>query len=215
MPFTGALPDPLRKLLPAQLLALASQLDLRRGDWLFRQRQHPKNMFYVDTGEVLLQRDGMQGDKVVLQRVRQGFVAEASLQSHCYHCDGLAAAAGTVVSVPIAPLQACLAHDPAFALRWIVMLNVEVRRLRAQCERMSLRGVRARLLHMIEAEGTNGRLAVRSDLKSLAAELAVTHEALYRCLAALEKDGAVVREPGAIRRLQAIHGGALPAAAAT
>jgi len=214
MSFTGALPEPLRKLLPAELQALASPVDLRRGDWLFRQRQHPRAMFYVRTGEVLLQRDGIQGDKVVLQRVRQGFVAEASLQSHSYHCDGLATAAGTVVSVPIAPLLACLAQDPDFALRWIAMLNAEVRRLRAQCERMSLRGVQARLLHMIEVEGSNGRLAVRSGLKSLAAELAVTHEALYRALAALEKDGAMVREPGAIRWLRPGRGGTPPADAA-
>jgi hypothetical protein len=100
--------------------------------------------------------------------------------------------------MPIDPLKAELATDSAFALRWIGMLNAEVRRLRAQCERMSLKGVGERLLHMVETEGVDGRLPIGSGLKSLATELAVSHEALYRTVAALEKSGVIVRESGGL-----------------
>jgi hypothetical protein len=51
---------------------------------------------------------------------------------------------------------------------------------------------------MIETEGMDGRLRIESGLKSLAAELAVTHEALYRAVAALERDSAVYRKQGFI-----------------
>jgi DNA-binding GntR family transcriptional regulator len=78
------------------------------------------------------------------------------------------------------------------------MLNAEVRRLRAQGERMSLKGAGDRLLHMIETEGVDGRLRIGSGLKSLATELAVSHEALYRAVAALEKIGVVDRESGCL-----------------
>ncbi len=102
------------------------------------------------------------------------------------------------MALPIEPLKAALMQDTAFAQRWIAMLSTEVRRLRGQCERLSQRGVRERLLHLIETEGVDGRLAVASGLKSLAMELAVTHEALYRALAVLEQEGIVSRTPANI-----------------
>lgn len=192
------LPDTLRKLLPPSLTSVLSGVELRKGENLFRQRQRPRHMFFVVHGEVVLERMGEQGAPVALQRVRQGFVAEASLQSGSYHCAAVVTAPGQAVALPIELLKTALTTDSAFALRWIAMLNAEVRRLRAQCERMSLKGVGERLLHMIETEGSNGRLRIESGLKSLATELAVTHEALYRAVAALEKDRAVYREKGFI-----------------
>jgi CTP-dependent riboflavin kinase len=49
------------------------------------------------------------------------------------------------------------------------------------------------LLHLIETEGENGKLALGSGLKSIAAELSVSHEALYRTVAELEKGDAIYR----------------------
>lgn len=194
----STLTDTLRKLLPASLTTLSSHVELRKGDRLFLQRQRPKHMYCVVVGEIVLERTGEQGHALVLQRVRQGFLAEASLQSMSYHCDAVVTAPGQAVALPIKPLRVELAADSDFALRWIGMLNAEVRRLRAQCERMSLKGVNERLLHMIETEGVDGRLRTASGLKSLATELAVSHEALYRALAGLEKAGVIFREPGCI-----------------
>ncbi|MET3498233.1 Crp/Fnr family transcriptional regulator [Variovorax boronicumulans] len=198
MSVPNTVPDALRKLLTPTLTTASSGLELRRGEPLFLQRQRPRYMYFVVGGEIVLERTGEGGDPVVLQRVRQGFVAEASLQSGSYHCDAVVTSPGAAIAVPIEPLKAELATDPAFALRWIGMLNAEVRRLRAQCERMSLKGVGERLLHMVETEGVHGRLPIGSGLKSLATELAVSHEALYRTVAALEKSGVIVRESGSL-----------------
>ena len=198
MPPPLTLPDTLRKLLPASLTTVSSQVELHKGDRLFLQRQRPKHMYFVVVGEIVQERTGEQGHALVLQRVRQGFLAEASLQSVSYHCDAVVTAPGQAVELPIEPLRVELAADSDFALRWIGMLNAEVRRLRAQCERMSLKGVNERLLHMIETEGVDGRLRTASGLKSLATELAVSHEALYRSVAALERSGVIVRESGGL-----------------
>jgi hypothetical protein len=70
-------------------------------------------------------------------------------------------------------------------------LTREVRKLRAQCERLSLRSAAERVEHYIEAEGRNGRLELRQTRKSWAAELGLTHEALYRALAVLARSGRV------------------------
>lgn len=191
-------PASLRKLLPPALLAGSKTVPLRKGERLFLQRQRPRHMYFVATGEIVLERIGAAGSAVVLQRVRHGFVAEASLQSGSYHCDGLVTAEGHAIALPLEPLTSELARNPEFALRWIGMLNQELRRLRGQCERLSLRGVRERLLHLIETEGDHGRLAVPHGLKSLATELAVSHEALYRAVAALEHEELVIRDGVAI-----------------
>lgn len=133
---------------------------------------------------------------MVLQRTQHGFVAEASLQSARYHCDAVVTLSGELVAIPLPPIKQALLTDPAFATRWISMLNREVKRLRAQCERLTMKGVKERLLHLIETEGNQGSLAIVSNLKSLAAELGVTHEALYRAVADLERSDVLVRRDG-------------------
>jgi DNA-binding IclR family transcriptional regulator len=67
--------------------------------------------------------------------------------------------------------------------------------LRLQCERLNLKGVQARVLHWLETEGTGGCCKVTAGYKSLAAELGVSHEALYRALAHMAEAGLVLRGP--------------------
>ena len=54
---------------------------------------------------------------------------------------------------------------------------------------LGLKDIRSKLIHLIETEGNQGVLTLQSDLKSLASEIGVTHEALYRAISALEKEG--------------------------
>jgi CRP-like cAMP-binding protein len=190
------LPPSLKALLPPQIHNLCSGARYKKNERLFITDKSPEWMFYVVTGEVTLERTGLQGESVVLQRTRLGFVSEASLKTAKYHCDALAISETNVIKVPIKALAAALDRDPDFASRWISMLNTEIKRLRLHCERLSMKSVRDRVLHLIHTEGKNGRFPVNTGLKSLAGELGVTHEALYRTLAALEKDKKIRREEG-------------------
>lgn len=198
IPVSSTLAPALRNLLPVDLLEACSQYTHKRGDLLFVQSKRPTRMFYISSGEVVLQRTSAQGDCYVVQRVRQGFVAEASLEASGYHCDAVITGTGEHFSIPIDLIRKALVNDAAFAMRWIGTLNQELKRLRAQCERLSLKGVGERLLHLIETEGKNGRLALHASVKSLASELAVTHEALYRAIAELERQGVLLRLDGAL-----------------
>ncbi len=192
------LPQPLRELLPSELQALCTSSACARGDVLFQQGKKPTRMLFVTRGEVVLQRLGRRGESVVLHRARRGFVGEASLESARYHCDAVVTSSGEVIAIPIEAVRLALAADSAFARRWIAMLNREVKRLRAQCERLSLKGVKERLLHLIETEGQDGCLTMGSGLKSMAAELGVSHEALYRAVAELEKGGGLRRRENSL-----------------
>lgn len=199
------LPLALIELLPEPLWKECACLPSVKGAQIFPQGKKPDHMFYVSSGEVVLQRLGVQGDNIVLQRARQCFVAEASLQSASYHCDAMVTVSGELVAIPIELVRHALLADPAFAMRWVGMLNKELKRLRAQCERLSLKSVQERLLHLIETEGQCGRLSLDAGLKSLALELAVTHEALYRTVAKMESKGVLSRENGQLVAIQQLN----------
>jgi CTP-dependent riboflavin kinase len=56
-----------------------------------------------------------------------------------------------------------------------------------------MKSVKDKVLHLINTEGQNGKYQVNTGLKSLAGELGITHEALYRTLATLEKSKTIKR----------------------
>jgi|JI9StandDraft_2_1071091.scaffolds.fasta_scaffold14658_1 CRP-like cAMP-binding protein len=190
------LPIELRSLLPVELHEPCELRSFERGQRLFETGRRPTWMHFVSDGEVVLQRMGEDGELVVLQRTRHGFIGEASLHAERYHCDAVVVANAQVARVPRQALRDALRADAGFALRWIGMLNQEVRRLRQQCERLSLKTVEARLLHWLRTDDATSGLSPSGGLKALAQELGVTHEALYRCVAALEKRGVVKRNDG-------------------
>ena len=188
--------SPLKSLLPEAVHALCTHKHLKKSTLLFKTGKKPEWMFFVLSGEVTLERLSQHGDSVVLQRTRHGFVSEASLQSPKYHCDAVVVTNSEIIQIPIQTLADALSTDPAFAGRWINMLNQEVKRLRLQCERLSMKSAKDKVLHLINTEGQNGKYQVSTVLKSLAGELGITHEAMYRSLAALEKSKTIRREDG-------------------
>ena len=190
--FTQLHPE-LQDLLPEALHAACKTANFAKGVQLFATGAAPASMFFIVRGEVILERVGASGRATVVQRTRHGFVGEASLQSACYHCDGKVVATSEITHIPVALVRASLASDVAFASRWVAMLNREVKRLRLQCERMSLGKVQDRLLHLLETEGTAGKYPLGVGIKSLAAELGVSHEALYRCIASMVREGQLVK----------------------
>lgn len=191
----------LAELLPSGLALQCVRSQLKKDERIFMEGERPSWMFYVVCGELALVRHGAGGETVFLQRQRSGFLAEASLVSDRYHCNALALEPTDVIKIPNRALKDSIAQDGAFAVRWITMLSAEVRRLRLQNERLSLSSVGDRLIHLVETEGALGVFGVQGSYKLLAQELGVTHEALYRCLAKLEKQGVLVREQKAIRLL--------------
>jgi CRP/FNR family transcriptional regulator, dissimilatory nitrate respiration regulator len=190
------LPPTLKTLLPPEIQGECEAGLIKKQDRVFLAGAMPVWMFYVISGEVTLERNGVHGESVVLQRTRQGFISEASLKVARYHCDAVAISDTHVIKVPVKALTKSLDQDPAFASRWINMLNSEVRRLRLHLERLNMKSIRDRLIHLIETEGKDGKFPIPSGLKTLAGELGVTHEALYRAIAALQSEGLLKKEDG-------------------
>ena len=191
------IPDLLKNLLPKKLLSECHSRPFNRGDHLFHQGKKPDYMYFIVSGEVILTRANKHGEPITLQRCKGGFVSEASLLTDVYHCDAIATHSGLAITLPIQSLRKAL-MDSDFSLKWVQLLSREIMRLRTQSERLGMKDIKSKLIHLIETDGKAGILPLQSDLKSMASEIGVTHEALYRAISTLEKDGLLIRHPDSL-----------------
>lgn len=180
---------PLTASISINLRARATQVVASSGELLFRIGDPIRHIYFVISGEVRLMRFDRNGGEVILQRSRAGFIAEASLDSPAYHCDAVVTETSTLLLFPIAAFQAALESEPDFRKAWQSRLAKELRKVRAQCERLSLNNAADRVTHYIESEGVDGVITLNHSRKSWASELGLTHEALYRALRRMQDDG--------------------------
>ena len=188
-----SLKSPLLAALPESARRLTRSLEIQRQSTVFGRGDRPQAMFFVLSGEVRLIRRSKSGGEVVLQRTRRGFLAEASLDQPTYHCDAVAAEPTQLLAVQRKAFTLALAVDD-FRDRWIAHLARELRKVRAHTERLSLKTARERIVHFIETEGEAGMVDLHQSKKDWAAELGLTHEALYRTLAQMERSGELTLE---------------------
>ncbi len=186
--------QPMLAFIPAGLRDAARLRPFAKEEALFRQGERPRSMLYVLEGEIHLVRRSVRGAEMILQRSRGGFVAEASLDAAVYHCDIVGAGDGRLLTFPRTAFQTALETDAAFNRAWIRLLAGEVRRQRARSERLGLNSARERIMHYLETEGTDGVVALGQSRKTWAAELGLSHEALYRTLRQLQDSGTIVIE---------------------
>lgn len=175
---------------------------LRAGETLFRAGAKAAGFYEVIDGKVRLVRLDRSGREAILQLASAGdTLAEASLFSSSYQCDAIATTDAVVRLYPKAIVRHELRHDPEFAQAFAAMLARQVMALRTRLERRNIYAARDRLRHFLAVHaGTDGQTVVLpGTLKELAADLGLTHEALYRTLARMEADGEIARSPGRIK----------------
>ena len=147
-------------------------------------------------------RTDRSGREAVLQVASPGdTLAEASLFSSTYHCDAVATTQSIVRLYPKAVLLADLQRDPKIAKAFAAMLARQIMTLRTRLESRNIHSARDRVRHFLALNvGADGRtVALSGTLKGLAADLGLTHEALYRTLAGMEANGEITRKKGIIR----------------
>jgi len=141
------------------------------------------------------------GAEAVLQVASSGeTLAEASLFSPAYHCDAIAATETVVRLYPKKVLLKKLERDPKLGRAFTARLAQQVMALRTRLEQRNILSARERIRHFLTLNlGVDGQTVEFSGtLKDLAADLGLTHEALYRTLADMEKDKEIRRVAGKI-----------------
>jgi CRP-like cAMP-binding protein len=192
---------PVKDWLPAAARASAIERKLKAGEPLFHLGDKTTGLVEVVAGRVRLTRVDRSGRETVLYVAGPGeTIAEASLFSPAYHCDAVAGTDAVVRVYPKPAVLAAFAKDPKAAQAFSAMLARQVMSLRTRLAQRDIRSARERLRHYLALNvGADGRtVTLRGTLKELAAELGLTHEALYRTLAALERAGEIKRGPARI-----------------
>jgi CRP-like cAMP-binding protein len=158
------------------------------GQYVFHLGDAARIMHFVHGGMVHLIRNQTDGFVLVLQKAGAGSIlAEASLYSDRYHCDAVASVTTHSVAFTKFDLQAHLRDRPAFAEAWARHLAHELQKTRMQAEILCLKTVTRRLDAWI-AYGDRG-LPRKGEWKTLASELGVSPEALYREMARRRPSG--------------------------
>lgn len=194
---------PVKDWLPAALRAAAVDRKLKAGEALFRLGDKAAGLCEVVSGRVRLARVDRSGHEIVLHVAGPGeTLAEASLFSASYHCDAIASTNATVRVYPKREMLAAFERDPRAMQAFSVMLARQVMGLRTRIEQRNIRSARERVRHyLVLNAGADGRtVKLGGTLKDIAAELGLTHEVLYRTLAALERSGEIKRSRGKITR---------------
>jgi CRP/FNR family transcriptional regulator, dissimilatory nitrate respiration regulator len=188
--------------LSSPVRAAAVERRLAAGQTLFRAGSRSNGFFEVIGGTVRLIRVDRNGREAVLQTASAGdTLAEASLFSPAYHCDAIAATDAVVRLFPKSVMIAELQRDSKLARTFAAMLARQVMTLRTRLETRNIHSARERVRHflVINAGADRRTVALPGTLKQLAADLGLSHEALYRTLGRMAADGEITREGAVIR----------------
>lgn len=190
--------SPLLAALPLAARQSVRMHHVSRTAQVFAKGDRPVAVYCIVSGAIKLVRRSIAGGEIVLQRARDGILAEASLDQPVYHCDAVATEDSDLIVILLKAFADGLA-DKVFRQAWVGHLARELRRVRTHAERLSLKTARERIVHYIETEGSSGEICLSQSKKDWAAEMSLSHEALYRSLATMARkheisvSGSVVR----------------------
>lgn len=175
---------------PIQRVAQAHdkrKVSYQTGQYVFRQDDPTSGFYLLLQGTVELRRVLASGAQVILHRAQTGETfAEASLFSERYHCDAIACSPCELVRMRKSDvLNASDSDDVSASL--VQHLSAQVQRYRLLLQLCSIQRADERVLAAMEA-------GFKPDnWKSFAPQIALSHEAVYRALNNLTKQGLVKR----------------------
>jgi len=178
-------------------LTARQTLDLDRGAALFRQGDTSAGIYFLHDGGINMVRHTEAGEKVTLFRARPGdTLAEPVLFSSVYHCDAVAQMPSRVSRFDRGAVLDLIGTDAAFALALVARLSGQVQGYRRRLELMAIRSAPDR----VYAGLADGQLT--GSVVGFAAELGLTHEAVYRALSGLVRAGRVDRPARGVYRVK-------------
>ena len=190
--------------LPLLLEAIQSRSTrLDEGETLFHTGDEARAIFLVEQGCLRLIHHGVPGETITVHRAKEGSLfAETALFSSNYPCDAIAERPSLIRVFPKAAVLLHLSAHPHINLLFSAYLARQVQTLRGRLEQTRLKSARERVVAFLTQMGA-AEAAIRLDrpLTVVADEIGLTHEALYRTLARLQRDNRLVRPERGLFRL--------------
>lgn len=179
-----ALPDPFCRLPAGEVKPLMFE----QNQIVFHQGEAPDALFYVLAGSVVLVRHTQAGQAVVLHRASGGeMIAESSLFSKFYHCDCVAQGPTKMMAIRKASVLDLLVGDADFSAALVQRLAGQVQGYRRRLELQSIRSAPERVLAGL-ADGW-----LTGSIMQFAGDMGLSHEATYRALASLVRQGKLAK----------------------
>lgn len=182
-------------------------IDLREkeiliGQKLFSQGDTVSNFYLIETGELHLIRNTMDGNLVILHEAKSNeTIAEASLFSDYYQCSAVAVKNSIVRFCPRKKMLEWLRKHPDTMLILLNSLSLQIRNLRTLSELKNIKGAKNRILAYFKAFADDGQIDLDPPIKTVAVKLGISHEAFYRALNCLEREMLIERDGRNIRLL--------------
>ncbi len=164
--------------------------DIPVGSTLFWREERVRNLYVVDSGIVDLRRSTEDGNSLILQRAgSKSILAEASVYSRRYHCDAVVTEAARLLEFSKPKFLGWMTSDPHLVHLWGGHLAATIQGARQRAEILSHRSVSQRLNGWLAMNDAN--MPEKGRWKSIAIEIGVTPEALYREIAKRRRISAV------------------------
>ncbi len=150
---------------------------------LFREGDPTNGMFVSVTAVVRMERIGPNGEPVAIHRVeaRQSF-AEASVFAQQYHCDAVIVEAGEIIRIPKSAILDGFS-DPKFSVAYNRIMSRQIQAYRQIIEIMSINSAVERVYAAMVAG------LLDTSAMDLSQRIALSHEATYRALRTLVRQG--------------------------
>jgi len=174
---------------------------LQTGEFLFRQGETARYIFGILSGQIHLFRDLPDGHSITLHTARENETfAEAALFSNQYHCYARVTQDSKVICIDSKAFRALLEQDNALCLDYMAVLAGQIRDLRSHLSLRDIRSAEERLLTWLK-----NQVAIKGGAKepnlilidrtwtSIADELGLSREVVYRSLKKLEDSGKLKR----------------------
>lgn len=164
---------------------------------IFRQGDTVRWLYLVTKGRVRLSRVLARGTEIALVRASGGAIlAEASVFSTRYHCDAIAETPSTLRRFAMREVLALLETQPDAAIAYGAYLARQLMELRTTVEVRAIRRADDRLLAWLRlgATGKPPTFDSQGAWPSVARQIGLTPETLYRALATLERTGRIKRD---------------------
>ncbi|QFT34393.1 Global nitrogen regulator [Labrenzia sp. THAF82] len=179
----------------------ATDVALKKHNFLFRTGDQVKRMFFVRTGRLVMVRILESGQELVVQRADPGdLFAEASLFSDRYHCDAVGETDVRCTAYDKAAVLEAL-NDPAMAMLMLKAYSIQIRGLRNQIELRNIKRADDRVYSYLQSlpPDAKGWRDPHLSWKDISRTLGLSHEACYRALALLDKSKRIEREENRCR----------------
>ncbi len=185
------------------LFAAGRRCVLAPGQTLFRQGDPVDRVFLIERGRVRMVRHLASRHAAAMHTGRAGeLFAEGALFAAAYQCDGQVVDAAVVIACAKADVLAAFAASPSLALEVLERVTRQLHAARTLVELRDIRSAEARVLRHLQLRAdAAGAVAFEGRLLDAAAELGLTHEAYYRALAALARQGAIKRSSHRVQLL--------------